>query len=104
MNEKTVASIATASWRCPAIAWASQFVIGPLIRSASAELYILAAVAQAVLVGAGLVLGIVALIAVSRGADEDARRPAIAGILFSAVTIIIVVLAFKLGGVPRRYE
>jgi len=102
MNEKTVASIATASWRCPAIAWASQFAINTLIRSASVEFYILAAVAQAALVGAGLVLGIVAFIAVSRGADEDARRPAIAGILFSVVTIIIVALSFEFGGMPRR--
>ena len=89
-----MASMARRSWVCPLIAWGSQIVLHLTLRGVrgTAPLWLLAMVAQFALIIAGLYFGAKVLAAGRAFVPPASWKEAIAGILLSGGTILLIVI------------
>lgn len=74
---------------CPLLSWLSQVPVALFVRRAPAEVYLLAAGVQGLLLFGGLFFGIWALARRGRG-DASVIVPAVIGLLISAGTLLLI--------------
>jgi hypothetical protein len=92
VEQSSIASRARASWLCPIIAWASQILFAMALRGVAglSVLWLLAAIAQLVLIVAGLYFGVKVLAMGRAVVDSEIRLQAIVGTVLSGATILLI--------------